>query len=212
MDCLSPIGEERLVAGLRKEVEADFYTAVTREPAVYRGHPFLVEAGLAYARPHSEGGGAADEPARLLRFANRVPLLYMAGACAITRAAVAVNWRAYGLSQPKGALPLGPLVLLVHMASVWVPFTSESKDAIAHYPEILRETTFALQECGRRLAVFLSRRRREADAERRRSHMEKYLPHLAFGLREILDFDEREEERVRHRLAALLERSRAEGD
>ncbi len=209
-DCLSPIGEELIVAGLKKEVAADFYTAVTREPAVYRGHPFQIEAGLAYARPNAEGGAAADDPARLLRFANRVPLLYMAGACAITRSTCAVNWRAYGLAQPKDALPLGPLVLLVHVASVWVPFTSESKDAVAHYPEIVREITFALQECGRRLAVFLSRRRREADAERRRSHIEKYIPHLALGLREILRFDEREEERVRQKLASLLERSRGE--
>ena len=210
-DCLSPIGEERLLAGLRKEVAADFYAAVTREPAVYRGHPFQIEAGLAYARPGAEEDVAADEPVRLLRFANRVPLLYAAGACAIARAATGVNWKAYGLAQPKGALPLGPAVILVHIASVWVPFTSESKDAIAHYPEIVREMTFALQECGRRLAVFLNRRRREADAERKRSHIEKYIPHLAGGLRDILDLSEREEENLRRRLTALLERSRAAG-
>jgi len=210
-DCLSPIGEERLLAGLRKEVTADFYAAVTREPEVYRGHPFQIEAGLAYARPGADADIAVDEPVRLLRFANRVPLLYAAGACAVTRAATGVNWKAYGLAQPKGALPLGPAVILVHMASVWVPFTSESKDAIAHYPEIIREMTFALQECGRQLAVFLSRRRREAEAERKRSHIEKYIPHLAGGLRAILDLSDREEENLRRRLTAMLERSRAEG-
>ncbi len=207
-DCLSPIGEERIVAGLRKEVEADFYTAATREPAVYRGRPFQVEAGLACARPGAAEDIAADEPARLLRFANRVPLLYAAGACAITRAVTSVNWKAYGLTQPKGALPLGPLVILVHVASVWVPFTSESKDAIAHYDEIVREIVFALQECGRRLALFLHRRHREADAARKRGHIEKYLPHLAGGLRAILNLDDREEEKVRRKLVELLERSR----
>lgn len=210
-DCLSPIGEERLLAGLRKEVAADFYTAVTRDPEVYRGHPFQIEAALAYARPGAEAEVGADEPVRLLRFANRAPLLYAAGACAITRAVAGVNWKAYGLAQPKGALPLGPVVIVAHMASVWVPFTSESKDAIAHYPEILREITFALQECGRRLAVFLSRRRREAEAERKRSHIEKYIPHLARGLRAILDLDEREEEQLRRKLTAMLERSRGAG-
>jgi DNA topoisomerase VI subunit B len=78
----------------------------------------------------------------------------MAGGCAITKAVQGVNWRSYGLSQPRGSLPLGPVVILVHMASVWVPFTSESKEAIAHYPEIIKEMSFALQECGRRLSVF----------------------------------------------------------
>ncbi len=170
-DCLSPIGEEQIVAGLRKEIQADFYTAVTRNPEVYRGNPFQVEAGLAYARPSAEDALGADDPVRLLRFANKVPLLYMAGACAVSKAAAAMNWKNYGLPQPRGSLPLGPALILVHIASVWVPFTSESKEAIAHYPEIIREITFALQECGRRLSVFLSRRRREAEQERKRNYI-----------------------------------------
>ncbi len=111
-----------------------------------------------------------------MRFANRVPLLYMGGACAMTEAMEGVNWKAYGLPQPRGGLPVGPLVIFVHIASVWVPFTSESKEAIAHYPEILKELTFALQECGRRLSVYLSKRKRLAEAERKRSYMEKYIP------------------------------------
>ncbi len=210
-DCLSPIGEDAIIAGLRKEIRADFYTAVSRSPEVYRGNPFAIEVGMAYARPDDRGsdGEAAgtDEPVRVLRFANRVPLLYQAGACAITRAVTGVNWKAYGLAQPKGGLPLGPVVILVHMASVWVPFTSESKDAIAGYAEILREITYALQECGRRLSVFLSRRRREAEAERKRSYIELYIPHLALGLKEVLSLSSREEAEIRNRLAKMLERT-----
>ena len=206
LDCLAPIGEAQIVAGLRKEVAADFFAAVSRSPAVYRGNPFLVEAGIACARPGE--GTPADEPARVLRFANRVPLLYQAGACAITRAVQAVNWKAYGLAQPKGGLPLGPVVLFVHLASVWVPFTSESKDAIAGYAEIQREIIFALQECGRRLSVFLHRRQRAAEAERKRGYIETYLPHLALGLKGVLGFREAEERAVVGKLRALLERSR----
>ncbi len=209
-DCLSPIGEEQLVAGLRKEIEADFYTAVTRSPAVYRGNPFQVEAALAYARPGANPQLAADDPVRVLRFANRVPLLYMAGACAVTRGVTGVNWKAYGLGQPKGALPVGPAVVLVHVASVWVPFTSESKEAVAHYPEILKEITFALQECGRRLGVHLRRHRRAAEAERKRAYIETYLPHLALGLKQVLDLSDREEKAVVERLGRLLERGRLE--
>jgi DNA topoisomerase-6 subunit B len=209
-DCLAPIGEEQILAGLRKEVPADFYTAVSRPPAVYRGNPFLVEAGLAYAKPGDNPELAADDSVRVMRFANRVPLLYMSGACAMTEALESVNWKSYGLPHPKGALPVGPCVFFLHIASVWVPFTSESKEAIAHYPEILREMTFALQECGRRLSVYLSRRQRQAEADRKRSYITKYIPHLALGLQEILGLDAEGKEDLEGRLVRMLERSKGE--
>jgi DNA topoisomerase-6 subunit B len=209
-DCLSPIGEELIVAGLSKEMDAEFCTAVTRDPTVYRGNPFQVEVGVAYARPGGSADAGADEPVRVMRFANRVPLLYMGGACAITKAIAGVNWKNYGLAQPRGSVPLGPMVILVHIASVWVPFTSESKEAIAHYPEIIREIGFCVQECGRRLSAHLSRRHREAEAERKRSYIEKYIPHLALGLKDVLDLSDRDEERVVERLKAMLERTHLE--
>ncbi len=209
-DCLAPIGEAAILAGLQKEVSADFYTALTRAPEVYRGNPFQVEAGLAYVTPGAHPALSAEEPVRILRFANKVPLLYMAGACAILKAATSVNWKNYGLTQPRGALPIGPLVILVHIASVWVPFTSESKEAIAHYPEIIREITFALQECGRRLAVHLSRRRRQAEMERKKNYIELYLPHLALGLRQILALNDRQEKAIVSRLKRRLERTHLE--
>lgn len=209
-DCLAPIGEEQILAGLRKEVPADFYTAVSRPPAVYRGNPFLVEAGLAYAKPGDNPDLAADDTVRVMRFANRVPLLYMSGACAMTEAMESVNWKSYGLPHPKGALPVGPAVFFLHIASVWVPFTSESKEAIAHYPEILREMTFALQEIGRRLGVYLSRRQRQAEADRKRSYITKYIPHLALGLQEILGLDASGKADLESRLVRMLERSKGE--
>ncbi len=202
-DCVSPIGEELLLKGVKKELEADFYTAVTRPPAVYRGNPFVIEAALAYGGEIPEDG-----PVRLLRFANRVPLLYQQSACAITRAVTTTSWRNYRLSQSAGALPVGPAIIIVHIASVWVPFTSESKEAIAHYPEIIKEVRLALQACGRRMAVHISRRRREAEAERRRSYIEKYIPHIGIGLREILGLSERQEAEVVNKLSAMLRKSR----
>ena len=209
-DCLAPIGEDQILAGLRKEVPADFYTAVSRPPSVYRGNPFLVEAGLAYAKPGDNPELAADDTVRVMRFANRVPLLYMSGACAMTEAMESVNWKSYGLPHPKGALPVGPAVFFLHIASVWVPFTSESKEAIAHYPEILREMTFALQEIGRRLGVYLSRRQREAEADRKRSYITKYIPHLALGLQEILGLDASGKADLETRLVRMLERAKGE--
>jgi DNA topoisomerase-6 subunit B len=207
-DCLSPIGEEQMVAGLKKEIEADFYTAVTRKPAVYRGNPFQVEVALAYAKPGTNDELSADDPARILRIANRVPLLYMGGACAMTRAVSSVNWRSYGLSQPKGGMPVGPMVITMHIASVWVPFTSESKEAVAHYAEIEKEFTFALQECGRHLSKYLKRRKREAEAERKKAYMEQYIPHMALGLQELLELSDRQKKAVENNLEKMLEKTR----
>jgi DNA topoisomerase-6 subunit B len=203
-NCLSPIGEELIMQGLKAQVDADFYTAVTRSPSVYRGNPFLIEAGIAY------GGGdmPADELVSMFRYANRVPLLYQQGACAITKSVVQTAWKSYGLAQSKGALPTGPAVVMVHIASAWVPFTSESKEAIAHYPEIVKEIKLALQECGRKLSAHIRRRVREADAEKKKSYIEKYIPHIGVALRDILGLSGTQERKVVTTLRGTLERSR----
>lgn len=206
-DCLAPIGEEQLLSGLKKEIEADFYTAVTRQPTVYRGNPFQIEAALAYVKAPKDEDLGADEPARVMRFANRAPLLAMAGGCAITKAVSSVNWRNYGLAQPRGSLPLGPVIIVVHMASVWVPFTSESKEAVAHYEEILNEITLAVQECGRQLSVFLSRQRRQAEVQRKHDYISLYIPHLALGLKQVLMLSDKQESLVVGKLRKILERT-----
>ena len=188
-NCLSPIGEKAILTGLYKQIKADFYTAVTRPPAVYRGNPFVIEAGLAFGKgpqaveavqkhaPLAEGERteADGELARVLRFANRVPLLYQQAACATFQAALETSWRNYGVSQSRGAMPVGPMVIFVHMASVWVPFTSESKEAIADYDEIRKEIKLALQECGRRLGVFLKRKEAAKHEHHRRNIFELYI-------------------------------------
>ena len=151
-----------------------FIATVTRPPKVYRGNPFQVEVGLAYG-----GSWPADKPIELFRFANRVPLLFQRGACGMTEAIVKTDWRNYLMSQPKGSLPVGPMALLVHIASVWVPFTSEAKEAVAHYPEIVREIQLAAQECGRKLAAHI-RKRQHADYQaERRSLFELYIEEVA---------------------------------
>jgi DNA topoisomerase VI subunit B len=158
-----------------------FITSVTRPPKVYRGNPFQVEVGLAYGGPLP-----ADRPVELYRFANRVPLLFQRGACGVTEAVLRTDWRNYDLSQPKGSLPVGPMILFVHIASVWVPFTSESKEAVAHYPEILGEIRLAAQECGRRLAAFV-RRRKSAEYElQRRSIFELYIDEIAQSMNGLI--------------------------
>ncbi len=201
--CVVPIGEELLQEGLKKTVNADFYASTTRPPAVYRGNPFVVEVGLAYG-----GDLPAEDLIDLWRFANRVPLQYQQSACAITRAAIGTDWRNYTLQQGRGALPAGPMILFVHVASVWVPFTSESKEAVASYPEIIRELRLGLMECGRRLGGFLRHRRRVADAEKKKSYIQAYIPHIGIALKEILDLSDKEETRVVKVLTDTLERTR----
>jgi DNA topoisomerase-6 subunit B len=228
-DCVVPVGEEALERGLRQVVPAAFYTTTTRRPAVYRGNPFIIEAGVAYGRPEKpedgadDGNGqqkttapgdekAADDDgtplAKVIRFANRVPLLYQQSSCAIYKSALGLNWKPYGIPQSRGALPAGPLTVVVHMASVWVPFTSESKEAIASYPEITREIRLALQECGRKLGRHVRRTARVRQELKKRSYIEKYIPAIGEALRDILDLKDKQVEKTCHRLKGVLERSR----
>jgi len=202
-NCLSPIGEDLILSALKRQFKADLYYAVTRPPSVYRGNPFLIEAGIAYG-----GELPSEEPVEIMRFANRVPLLYQQSACAMTRAVISTSWKSYNLQQPKGSLPLGPMVIFIHIASVWVPFTSESKEAVAHYPEILKEIRLALMDCGRQVAMHISRTRRYMDQEKKKSYIEKYIPHIGESLKEILDLNKTEEERINTILKETLEKSR----
>ncbi len=203
-DCLAPIGVRNLLAGLLKEVKAEFFTATTRSPAVYRGNPFQIEIGLAYG-----GNLPADETARVIRFANRVPLLYQQSACAAYKSVLDVDWRNYGVSQPSGSLPVGPLVVMIHMASVWVPFTSESKEAIADYDEIRKEMKLALQECGRKLAAYVRRRRRQRLESQRRDIFTRYIPDVAEALANLTG---QSEERLRRDLQAVARQRTSEAD
>jgi DNA topoisomerase-6 subunit B len=179
--CVVPIGEALLIEGLKRRFKAEFYISTTRPPAVYRGNPFVVEVGLAYG-----GELAADEPADIMRFANRVPLQYQAKACAISEAIYQTNWKSYELQQPKGSLPIGPLAIVVHLASVWVPFTSEAKEAVAPYDDLLREMKLAVQECGRKLGLHL-RSRAKAESEHKRLTMfQRYIPEVASAMAALL--------------------------
>jgi len=204
-DCISPIGEEELEKGLRKEINAEFYCATTRPPSVYRGNPFIIEAALAFG-----GEQEADKTVRIMRFANRVPLLYQQGGCAITNSIQNTSWRSYGLNQSKNSLPTGPCTIVVHMTSVWVPFTSESKEALAHYNEIIKEIKLALQECGRKLASFVNKKKRIKEEGKKRSYIEKYIPHVAEALKELLDLDEVKKKQIEDNLIEILEHTRGE--
>ncbi|MBI3052050.1 DNA topoisomerase VI subunit B [Candidatus Woesearchaeota archaeon] len=195
-DCLSPIGESLIERGMKSVINAEFYCSTSRPTSVYRGNPFVIECGVAFG-----GEIPADGAVTILRFANRVPLLYQQGACAMTESITKTGWKAYGLSQSQNAIPVGPAVILVHMASVWVPFTSEAKEALAHYPEIIKEIKLALQECGRKLGMYINRKTRVTRQLERANLFERYIPELADSLAGITDADR---EDLAKKLAAML--------
>ena len=191
-DCLSPIGVRQILAGLLKGVKAEFYSASTRPPTVYRGMPFQIEVGLAFGGQIAGAGIENDKDAgaaRLIRFANRVPLLYQQSACSAFKAVTETAWKNYGLSQPRGSLPQAPLVIMIHMASVWVPFTSESKEAIADYDDIRKEMKLALQDCGRKLSTYLRKRQRMKREGQKRDVFERYIGEIAMACNAINGVD-----------------------
>ncbi|SFG77494.1 DNA topoisomerase-6 subunit B [Halopelagius inordinatus] len=180
-NCLSPITAELVEAGLRKEYDADFYAAATRDADVHGGDPFIVEAGIAYGGELADGGSVD-----LLRFANRVPLVYQRGACATTDVVKQIGWRNYGLDQPGGSgMPNGPAVIMVHVASTNVPFTSESKDALANIPAIEDEIELAIREAARELKSYLNKRRSMQKRRKKQDVLGKILPDMADKLSEV---------------------------
>ena len=144
----------------------------------------------------------------MMRFANRVPLLYQQGACASSKAIIQTVWRNYGLSQSKGSIPIGPLTISIHIASVWVPFTSESKEAIAHYPEIIKEMKLALQEIGRQLGGYLNKKQRIKAETKKRDYITIFIPHVGEALKELLGLKEADEKKVEENLKVILEKTR----
>ena len=204
-ECISPITADLLEKGLRKEINAEFYCSTTRPASVYRGNPFIIEAALAYG-----GDQKSDGQVRLLRFANRVPLQYQQGACAITKQIGAVGWKSYGLQQSRGSIPVGPCTVVVHMASVWVPFTSESKEALAHYTDIMKEIRLALQDVGRQLMAYTNKKNKLKKELQKRSLIEKYIPHVADALKDLVELTNTDVERIEENLSDILEKTRGE--
>ncbi len=151
----------------------------------------------------------AGQTMNVLRYANRVPLQFQHGACAVTQTIMSTNWRSYGLSQSRGQLPSGPVTIMVHMASVWVPFTSESKEAIASYPEIQKELRLALQSAGRKLAMYLRRRMKVKQEGERRNVFLRYLGEVATA---VSDINRADRQKLYDQLLAVAKKKTAQAD
>jgi DNA topoisomerase-6 subunit B len=197
-NCLAPMGAEAILTGLLKGIKAEFYTASTRPPSVYRGNPFQIEVGLAYGgelgadwrdggdenngKSNGKNNGRSAQ-ARVIRFANRVPLMYQQSSCCLFKAVIDTKWNNYSVSQSSGALPAAPMVIFIHMASVWVPFVSEGKEAVADYDEIRKEVKLGIAECGRRLGTLLKRKRKKVAYTKRRDVFTRYIDEVVEATR-----------------------------
>lgn len=186
-DCLSPIGESLIKRGLKNvlgTLRPEFYAQpVTRPPSVYSGNPYQVEAGIVYG-----GELSPDQPVTIMRYANRVPLLYQQGACAITQAVSSIDWRRYGLEQRGGSgIPYGPAVILVHVLSTKLPFTSESKEAVASIPEMMEEVDLAVRSCARNLKSHLNKKETKNKAAVKFDIVTEIIPQIAEKTSKILD-------------------------
>ncbi|OUV39311.1 MAG: DNA topoisomerase VI subunit B [Methanobacteriota archaeon] len=195
--CLSPIEELLIKKGLSKTIDSKFVATMTRAPSVSQGNPFQVEVGLIFG-----DGMAADKPVEILRFANRVPLMYQQGGCLLTKAIESVDWRQYGLDQAGGrGVPKGPAAILVHLASTNVQFTSEAKEALSDNETVMEEARKAMLEMGRGLRKHLEKQKKmgktkekfelindiiPAIAEKSASLLELPVPDLAASITKIM--------------------------
>ena len=185
-DCLSPIEDLLIKKGLSKAIDSRFASTVTREPRVTQGNPFQIEVGLVFG-----GDLASDSPIEILRFANRVPLMYQQGGCLLTKAVESVDWKRYGLDQPGGrGLPKGPAAVLIHLASTNVQFTSEAKEAVAGNEEVLGEIRRALMEVGKGLKNHLKKSSQRKKAQEKFELINVILPEISQKTSQILDREE----------------------
>lgn len=189
-DCLSPLGEEFIIKGLKnvyEEHHPSFYSRpVIRKASVYNGNPFAVEAGLVYG-----GDMRGDEQVRVVRYANKVPLLYQPGACAITRAITETDWRLYGLEQRQGTgIPFGPAIIFIHVYGVRLPYTSESKEAIANVDAIIEEIKLAMKIIGRSLRSFMNKKDKRQKINEKFRLVQSLIPEIARKAASIVNEDQ----------------------
>jgi DNA topoisomerase-6 subunit B len=175
------IGEESLTKSINRMGDNDFFAVVTRKPRICDFKPVVIEVAIARFVVRGE----VEEPVRVLRFANRVPLQFDKGNCAITKAIESVNWRSYGLTQPKSTVPRGPYVFAVSVVSPFIKFKNASKETIDASDELVDEIRLSLQQAGQRLSKHIKREIKAADLERKRKHIEKFGPILVDGLARI---------------------------
>lgn len=201
------VGEEALSKSITRLGEIDFFAVVTRKPTICDFKPVVVEVALARFKDRNQQN---DSPVTLLRFANRVPLQFDKSGCAITWAIESVNWKAYGLGQPKDSLPLGPYIFAISIVSPFIKFKNASKETIDASEELVAEIRLALIQAGQKLSRHIKKEVKEADLERKLAHIEQFGPILVEGLARIIKAPESRKRKAEEGLKKLLGRDSEE--
>lgn len=201
------VGEEALSKSITRLGEVDFFAVVTRKPCICDFKPVVVEVALARFKDRNQAG---DTPVQLLRFANRVPLQFDKSGCAITWAIESVNWKSYGLQQPKDSLPLGPYIFAVSIVSPFIKFKNASKETIDASDDLVGEIRLALIQAGQKLSRHIKKEVKEADLERKLAHIEQFGPILVEGLARIINAPESRKKKAEEGLRKLLGRDSEE--
>ena len=197
------VGEDALAKSIKRLGEVDFFSVMSRKPAICDFKPVQVEVAIAR---FLDSGMDPDDPVQVLRFANRVPLQFDKAACAIVKSINTVNWRSYGLRQPKDSLPLGSYILAVSVVSPFIKFKNASKETIDASDELVEEIRRALMQAGQRLSRHIRKESREADLEERIQHIEQFGPMLVDGLVRITGSNDERKKRAEDGLRKILGR------
>ena len=200
------IGEESFSKSVRRLGEVDFFSVVTRKPSICDYKPVAVEVAVARLKNLQKGEGQDDGPVQVLRFANRVPLQFDKSACAIVKAIESVNWRSYGLQQPKDSLPVGPYVIAVSMVSPFIKFKNASKETIDASDELVEEFRRTLIQAGQRLSRHIKKEHREQDLENKLRYIEQFCPILVDCLCRITNAPDKRKKKATEGLEKILGR------
>jgi DNA topoisomerase-6 subunit B len=197
------IGEDAMAKSIKRLGAVDFFAVVTRKPTICDFKPVQIEVAIARLEDRQ---GEADDPVQLLRFANRVPLQFDKSACAIAHSIESVNWRSYGLAQPKGSIPQGPYIIAVSVVSPFIKFKNASKETIDASDELVEEIRLALIQAGQRLSKYIRREEKANDLEEKIRHIEQFGPILVDGLCRITKAPEARKKKAEQGLLKLLGR------
>ena len=202
------IGEEGLADSIHRLGDIDFFSLNTRKPKICDSRPVVVETAVARLKVK----GKEEEPAQLLRFANRVPLQFDKSACAVTKAVESVNWRAYGLSQPKGSLPTGPFVFAVSVSSPFIKFKNASKETIEAGRGLVEEIRLSLIQAGQKLKKHIRKEKHTEDLFRKKQYIEKFAPILIRKIKDISGAGDKETALAEKGLYAILSKDTAQAE
>ena len=195
------VGEEGLSKSIYRLGEVDFFSVITRTPRICDHKSVVVEVAIARLKNREK---EEENTVQLLRLANRVPLQFDKAGCAITKAVESVNWRAYGLTQPKKSLPLGPYIFAVSVTSPFIKFKNASKETIDASEELVEEIRLALMRTGQKLKRHIRKEKHEEDLIRKREYIEKFAPILIQKLSDITSAPKRQVESAKKGLYKIL--------